>query len=947
VKNEQQARIRARSTGGAGKVPAAALTATASAVLLLMAASAQAQDASPPVQTITVTGIRGAIESAISVKKNSNEIVESLSAEDIGKLPDSTIAESLARLPGVTTQRDAQGNATNINIRGLGPNFNGYLLNGREQTSTGDDRAVDLSVYPSELIGGAEVYKTSNASLMAAGLAGTLDTRLVNPLDYSHRVLAGTVSSTKNGVGLPVTGKGKRYSLSYIDQFADRKLGIALGFVHSDSNSNSLVNGSWGGTGTATLAGGGTQTVSVPFGGGLGFETDHITDKRDGGAAIIRFKPNKRFTSEFDAYYARIKTGTKKLAAKAGNFTSLTNAVVDANGVVTSGTFDMPAGGFIAYHENLFDDDTIQSYGWKNQLEFSDTWKGSLDLSHNSAKRVERDIEAYGHTQTADTLSFTNGGATVPSLSFGNPTLYTDPATIQIHDTSGWSGVTYPAGTVVNGVDYSGKTVPQAGYSKGPTVTDKIDAIRFDFSHQLGEGAISDIQFGQNYTKRTKDRITDEGLVVSANNAGYDYIPYPAGSYVDNNVGGTGLNLLTFDPQAGLWPGAVILPKYNNDILSKTWSVKEQVYTTYAKANIDTQVKNIPVRGNVGVQLVHTAQDGVGFRADASSNVTLTNPAGGLSTDGTSYTDVLPSLNLAADLGRGNVLRLGAGVQIARPSMTDMRNSLSAAVDTNASDPTFGMITGSAGNPHLKPFKAKSLDLSYEKYFGTRAYFSAAAFYKKLDTYIVNAINPAFDFTTVASNIGLTIPAAGAIGVMTQPVNGSGGNLRGIELTASLPLSLFVHGPLGGFGVATSYASTLSSVRLPNLIGQNPTQGPAAGPDMTLPGLSHINAKLMLYYERGGFSAYVADNYRSEYVGYVNSATVGAYPAPINIGSQSWVSAQIGYEIQTGRLKGLSIRFEGNNLNKPVYREFKADGSPNTSNQTGASYIFMLGYKYE
>jgi iron complex outermembrane receptor protein len=141
-------------------------TATGCAILLMAAgAPAFAADApaatnaadNTPLEEVVVTGIRAAIESAISVKKNADTIVESISAEDIGKLPDTTIAESLARLPGVTTQRDRNGNATNVSIRGLGPDFNGYLLNGREQTSTGDSRAVDLSVYPAELIAGATV----------------------------------------------------------------------------------------------------------------------------------------------------------------------------------------------------------------------------------------------------------------------------------------------------------------------------------------------------------------------------------------------------------------------------------------------------------------------------------------------------------------------------------------------------------------------------------------------------------------------------------------------------------------------------------------------------------------------------------------------------------------------------------------------------------------------
>ncbi|MBL8307505.1 MAG: TonB-dependent receptor [Rubrivivax sp.] len=892
-------------------------------------------------QTVTITGIRRGIESAIATKKNADGVVEAISAEDIGKLPDTTIAESLARLPGVTTQRDRNGNATNVSIRGLGPDFNGYLLNGREQTSTGDSRGVDLSVYPAELIAGATIYKTGDATLMTAGLAGTIDNRLVDPLSFSSRVIAGNVSKTKTGVSLPVTGSGHRYSLTYIDQFADRTIGLAVGFVHSEGTSNSLANGSWGGTGPATLVGGATQTVSVPFGGGLGFESDRNTDKRDGLAAILSYKPNKNFSTQVDFYTAKIKTALKKVKANAGNFTSLTNVTLVGD-VVESGTFTMAPGGLIAYSENIFDDDKITSFGWKSTLKFSDNWSGTVDFNKNKATRVEKDIEAYAGIVGADTLSFTNGGGT-PQFTLGNPGAYTNPATIAIRDQSGWSGVSYPAGH-----PFAGQTVPQAGYSKGPTITDKMDAVRIDFRRALGDGTMfTDLQFGVNFAKRTKDRVTDEGLIISAGNGGYDRIPYPADAYVATNIGGTGLNLLTFDPQVGLWPGATLLRKYNDDILSKTWGVQEKVTTGFLKANIDTSMAGVAVTGNLGVQLVNTDQSSAGYRAQVTSAVTLDNPAGNLRSDGKKYTDILPSLNLRGDLGNGNVLRFGLGVQIARPTLTDMRNSFAASVDTNASNATFGRFVGSAGNPQLKPFKATALDLSYEKYLANRAYFAIAGFYKKLDTYITPATNTAFDFTTYANQLGLTIPPAGAIGTYTTTLNGSGGNLSGVELTASVPFSLMTKA-LDGFGVTASYSSTSSSVNLPNLIGLNPSQQvPTGGVKMDLPGLSKTNTKLMVYFERAGFSAFVAQNQRSKYVGSVANTTVGGYPALIYIDKQSWLSAQIGYEIQDGMFKGLGVRFEGNNMNKPTYREFRADGSLNTENKTGASYAFKLSYKYQ
>jgi iron complex outermembrane receptor protein len=446
------------------------------------------------------------------------------------------------------------------------------------------------------------------------------------------------------------------------------------------------------------------------------------------------------------------------------------------------------------------------------------------------------------------------------------------------------------------------------------------------------------VQFGLNHSKRTKDRTTDEGLIISAANGGYDRIAYPGG-YVAGNIGGTGVNALTFDPQDGLWAGATLLRKYNDDILSKTWSIAEKVTTAYAKLNIDTTLAKVPVTGNLGAQMVSTDQSSAGYRSSATSSVTLTNPAGSLTTAGTTYTDFLPSLNLKGDLGSGNVLRFGLGKQLARPTLTDMRNSFGIGLNNQT-----GELTASSGNPALKPFKATSLDLSFEKYFGNKAYFSVAGFYKKLDTYIVQG-TARFDLAPYAKQYGVIIPPATSFGNYTTPTNGSGGNISGVEVAASVPFNMFTS-VLEGFGLTASYSNTSSSVNLPNLIGLNPTQQVVSnGQTIQLPGLSKTNTKLMLYYERAGFSAFVAQNQRSAYIGSVSGSTVGGYPSLVRIDPQTWVSAQVGYEFQSGYLKGLGMRFEGNNLNKPIYRE--DTGTNINTNKTGATYGFKLNYKYQ
>ncbi|HEV7122527.1 MAG TPA: TonB-dependent receptor plug domain-containing protein, partial [Rhodanobacter sp.] len=149
---------------------------------------------------VIVTGITNSIANALKVKENSNDIVEVIAPEDLGKLPDVSIADSLARLPGLATQRvDGQANA--ISVRGLSPDFAGTTLDGREQATIGENRGVEYDQYPSELIYSGTVYKTPDASLVGQGLSGTVDLRTINPLDLSKRTLVFNLRGEHNSDG--------------------------------------------------------------------------------------------------------------------------------------------------------------------------------------------------------------------------------------------------------------------------------------------------------------------------------------------------------------------------------------------------------------------------------------------------------------------------------------------------------------------------------------------------------------------------------------------------------------------------------------------------------------------------------------------------------------------------------------------------------------------------
>ncbi len=215
------------------KMRARLLTSAATGLALLFAQGAIAQEtdveevpaeteANEPDDVVRVTGFRASIENSIEAKRSSSSIVEAVSAEDIGKLPDLSIAEALARLPGLTAQR-LRGRAQQISVRGLGPDFTTALLNGREQVTAGDNRGVEFDQYPSELLSQVVVYKTPDAALLGQGLAGTADLRTIRPLEYGERAMQFGARYEWNDYDALNSGTeddGYRNTGSYIDQFA-------------------------------------------------------------------------------------------------------------------------------------------------------------------------------------------------------------------------------------------------------------------------------------------------------------------------------------------------------------------------------------------------------------------------------------------------------------------------------------------------------------------------------------------------------------------------------------------------------------------------------------------------------------------------------------------------------------------------------------------------------
>jgi iron complex outermembrane receptor protein len=861
--------------------------------------------------SVQAVGIRRAIADAIETKQNSTSIVESVSAEDIGKLPDSSIAESIARLPGLTAQRE-RGRATEISIRGLSGDFAGTTLNGREQTTTGENRGVEFDQFPSEVLGSVVVYKTPDASLVGQGLSGTIDLRTVRPLDFQERVLSGNFRGDQNS-GNGQKTYGNRYSFAYIDQFMDRTLGIAIGYAHLDSPNPGFQNESWG------YADGPNGTKVS--GGGKIYKFDD-NGQRDGLMMTLQFKPSDFYESNLDIFYSKfkkteVKTGVE-YGTQWGGATLQPGYVVNGNGTITDSHWTNVKP--VVRMDSNPSDDHLHSIGWNNKWHFNDHWSLNADLSTSKTSHKFRFLELYAGLKANGGLTTLeqklNDAGSYLDLTWGSD--FSNPNNLELIDRGGWG---------------------QDGYVKDFEITDKLNAFRVDLTRNFDSGIFSSVAFGVNRTDRTKTKSSIEHKLCLVACAGGDSAPFP-GTSGAFGVPGSGIdNLAFFDADALLATGLYhFIGNPNKDITNKNWTVDEKLDTFYTQFNIDTDVDNMPLRGNVGFQYV---------RADQSSDARSTysgNPDGTPFHEGTSYSNFLPSLNLSLEVTDQQYIRFGAGKQMARPRMLDMRASFDVSITTSG---TCGGLTApvwcaSGGNPFLRPWLANYLDLSWEKYFttdaGNRGYVSAAYFYKQLTSYIYNR-DTTFDFAglPLPPQVGNQVYPTSTVGSINQPVNGQGGFISGTELTVSVPFDL-LWSALNGFGVQASYSDTTTNIH---------PFGP--GSSTPLPGYSKYVSNITVYYENHGFSVRFSQRKRSAFLGeFRGGATPGADLQYTNVNAETVEDAQVNYNFSSGRLAGLSLYLQVSNIGDTPFRT--SDGT-DSANRPVAYFAYgrttLLGFSYK
>jgi TonB-dependent receptor len=812
-------------------------------------ATAGAQDAPPgsapsadTVEAVIVTGIRASQQQSIDIKRQAVGVVDSIASEDLGKLPDQNVAESLQRIAGVTIERN-RGEGRYVSVRGFGPKFNAVTVNGRTLATDNNGREFSFDVLPSEIISGADVYKSPQANIHGASIGATIDVRTLRPLEQRKPFsLAGSVGSTwaelrdtNNPEASGVVSwrnedrtLGAALSVSYSKQkVRDDEFTIGAGHVHRSSTDSYYnlagVPGGRLGPGVAPFSNVSMPSNLSPF----FFERDK---KMTGLNGVVQYKPTDRLTVSLDALYAKadiIEQQTGLAYDFAGG--SLVEQVVQGGEAV----YQRYQGGFV---------DQIIQYDHRkvttDQLGLNVKWQATDDLTiafdASTSKAERRGKEDSDFTtirrKNVDTWFDRRGGSPMYSYGFTSPT-YADAAT-------------NPQGVTAHYYIWGG----------GSDVDDEIEEYKVDAAWKP-PGAVS-VSAGFSAQNRTKT-ITSNEMPFGEQCAYCDsnqLLPttlfqptnrnFFNGQYDDKIIH----DWLIYDPRALILQVKEYATRdgkaFNQAVYSPSGSsvVDERVLLGYLMTDIKTDLGSMPLAINLGVRIEDTDYTSSGASRTVTSakpngagqNIITVSPVVPVSFDG-HYTDILPSVNARLNLTDDLILRLAASRVMTRPTLSDL--SPRQSIQTNPGNETI-----KRGNPDLQPFRATQIEGGLEWYFDDLSLLSVAAFYKNIDSFVTLVTTPQkVDQVTFQ---------------VTVPDNGDGAVVKGFELGYRQVFGR-LPAPFDGLGVQTSFTYAESNANYTNTVA-NVSYG--------LEGLSKYSYSLVGFYEKGPIQARVAYTWRDKFL---------------------------------------------------------------------------------
>lgn len=922
------------------------------ATTMTMVAGSQvvyAQQSGSEVEEVLVTGFRASLQNSISAKQQAESVVEAIYAEDIGKLPDTSIAESLARLPGLAGER-RDGRTSGISVRGFNENYVATTMNGREILGIGDNRGVEYDLYPSEIISGAMVYKTPDASLVNQGLGGIVDLQTLRPLE-KDRIVSVTGSYELNDLesaNPDFDDTGHRLAFTYSDKFADETLGVALSVATMESPSQEQQFRAWG---YADV-----DENTVGLGGHDSYVRSSLMD-RDTYSAVVQFEPNDQWSMTFDALYidftdSKVFRGLEEGTIWGGGVTNI-HSTVDA-GLVTAGEWS-------GFHSVIRNDGEVKegeltTFGFNAQYNVDENWTLTLDAATGESKKDLLNVESYSGVGRASTATqgapaarsyvLTSKGVMYsPHSTIAMPD-YSDAANIRLAGPQAWGGAIAPL--------VGGRSNAQDGFVNNPLFEENLDTLRLQAEGDVEFSIVNGVEFGVNYSDRTKSKVNYGAFLIAPGFYAADGVTIVEGDIAvpDEYVVGTtdlsflGLGSMLAYDGIGLYEDGVYreidATQYETARKGDSYEISEKITTLYGLAKFETGI----VTGNLGLQIVSSDQSATGSNTYTGANgVVVTTPV----EDGDKYTKLLPSLNMNFQLTDSQVVRFAASKTASRARMDNMKpnNTIAFSFDNarrRSDDPDFSPWSGSSGNAKLKPIEAIQFDLSYEYYYAADGFLSAGYFYKDLQNWHLqesvltdfsNYFVAGYHDANLLDDDGNPTPLATLQGQTTGILEVGAGYVAGNEFQASLPFHIF-NDALDGFGLIASATFLDGEVEYDNQTVQ-------------IPGLSKESYQLTVYFERGGFEFRVSGRKRDEYLTEDRGVSLSLVPTE-DQGAEIW-DAQIGYNFSESgiqSLEGLTITLQAQNFTDEdtLTTDENDPRQVNKYQHFGANYLLGFNYKF-
>ncbi|TVP08976.1 TonB-dependent receptor [Shewanella sp. KCT] len=873
------------------------------------------------IEVIEVRGILSSLKEAQSIKKEADNVVDALVAEDIGKFPDSNVAEAMQRIPGVSVNR-LRGEGQSVTVRGLSGDYNVTTLNGRKIASETVGRDFNYDLIAAELIGGIQVNKTQQASLPEGGIGAIINIDTLKPLNVGSKV-AGSIEGYYNERAGETDPQA---SLLISETFNDDELGILISANHTSSftrfDSHSAQWG-WNEWSEAELMPNGDPNVSGRFPSWPNIMVSTDQRKRSGGTLALQWRPTPNLDINFDALYTKYEiesTGNMiSLALFEGtNLDNIQNVQFGADGHTNSitigepGNMDSPAIAELLESQNPRDSDAMQvglnlNYIWDN-------FNFNVDLAYSEAEDASAAVSWVVVRTAIDTLTVNwDNGEQVPDISFGDTVLDEN-------------------------IDYG------AWYARidGDKVKDKTGNFNFNGTYEPDDGIISKVLFGTGYNMQDKGKTywsqeNPSAYTFRNGTTESEWINAPDSEKVDiagNTLWGplpaTALNPGNFDDFMGssnanlpnTWAGINIpgLFDYYRSLDSEafdqylvprpnltggnTYGVKEETIHAYAELILEDEIAGMPYMLDFGLRYIDTTVTSWGYSQDPAN---IAFDENGLFTDAVdtvglvefegNYNKLLPSFNGKLGLTDDLVWRLSLSQAISRPPLTNLSPVTSIWQNEEKTPPENFIYEN---DPGLEPYYADQLDTTLEWYYSDSGTLNLAFYYKELHGFVI------YEPTRETIN--------GASFEVTRPYNDdeNQSRIRGYELNWLQTFDDFLPDALAGFGVQANYTYNNSES------GEYTEDGEP----LPFKGLSDHQYNVVAFYENHGLKVNVAYNYRSEYsLGkqwYWSNALNDWTSETLQVDEWGQLDMQVGYDVTDN----LTLTFEANNLLDPNYVQY-------------------------